>query len=907
MRRVRLSVFLALAVSLTAVAGVAAQTKRQSDFEKLDGDQLAKTLGELGMGQLLKGLPSDQQVAGLRGLAEGKLLAAMKAGPAEQSKLIDSVIADYRIIVKNGADARTESQQLNHYRDRLRLASLLGVTKINQAVGMLLYLKGTEADAVAVRDSAGRAVDLFDALIPEAREKAEELRDDWKAIATGIPQALTDIHDLAVYKGAWTRFHLATAMAFLGNEAGGLSVADEDRRQQLLGEAATAVVNYADGDADSGVKHYSLLLCGMASKDLGEYENSVDSLGRAAEDDAPGTVRLQATFELAKLAIEQAEWQVAEKHAQAYRQLGKALKQRMVGVDLDAAFLRNHILLQHAAAVAAKDAKAAKALRDQAQQQFVALFKAYPDDAAGIAELVGRRYTKVDNIEDLDGLIVYAKGIVLVRNSKGDKNEALRCFNEVLKRTDETSKQFHETCKWQIIVVQYQIGKAKAAEGWTEREAAARKAREFAVAHPKNPNAYGAAKASVQIYRARIDALTSGKHTVPPPLRQAYIESVGVLLGRLKDKPGEAAKYYYSLAIQYDILEKDGDPKDSKNNALKYYLKVPTTEPDYPLAVFNALTLRTRKLEATTGTDRRTDARQLIGDMRAYVESVRKGLPAATVEQRKVLARQGALVDLNIARLLNQEQGDWKEAIAHSETLEGRWPSQPDLAQRSWAFRIQVLLQQEQTTRAVDSLDRFRKKFPEKAEALVLNVALRIRSRIAVLSNASSNEAKAKIVEWRKVYYDYARIADEETKDRPKKDRFIYRQMLAEAMTESNKVDEALALYAELLVQRPGDPMVIRGQARCYWLKKDFAEAKKRYDRLVRKLDFKANTELWWQIQLDRLRCVFDYAKDNPASLPNVLTMVKQAGEKGQANGYGGCYGRYANLLNEVKAAAARN
>ena len=189
-------------------------------------------------------------------------------------------------------------------------------------------------------------------------------------------------------------------------------------------------------------------------------------------------------------------------------------------------------------------------------------------------------------------------------------------------------------------------------------------------------------------------------------------------------------------------------------------------------------------------------------------------------DKKDLLLRLGAEADFLVAEVLKNERKDLPAAIEHVNGLAQRWPGQKDILERAEAWNIGVMLENNQTARAIEAFQSFRQTNPDKANLMITIVVRVIRGRLADLRDEELRGVKdhqAELQKMREVYLQFARQAYDATASAAAKDRYAYRQILAEALVENGKADEAITLFDELRRAEPDDARNLQGLARAHW------------------------------------------------------------------------------------------
>ena len=823
-------------------------------------------------------------------------LARIKAaeGTARDREL-DEVIAGLRALIDGGANATAPKRMMQCYRDRFALGDAIGLVKSAPYARRMLILLGTEGDARRLRDLSAEALAMLNALEGDLSDRLDDIGQDLEMLALGIPPQLRDLRDRVRYKSAWAGLHLATAAGALPVEAPADAEGARRRRRNLLTEARRAVVHLAQGDPSSGVKYRSLLLCGMAGRQLAalgvENDRQAETFLTAAIDQrAEPDVQMQGIVELAGLAVQRGRWQQALHWQATLRQRGQALAgaDGLVAVELQCAAVGHHLYARQAEAADQKDSARAEMLARRAQQEFADLLGRHPDRLDALAPLIGRRYGDVEDLSRLAGPIVYAKAAAA---EEADTAEATRCLQEMLRRTDAPSKALHPAAMWHLARALYRQGRAEGPTGWPNRKASARWFMRLADEFPGDARAAAAARNAAEIRHSRIRALVEAEQAVPVQLRRALIGSLEALWGNWPGSPEARDRpLAYVLARQYEALGQWAE-------AVVWCRRVDGDSADHLPAWYNAIVLDIRLLRHVTDADvRATRATGLIDELRRLADSA-LGLSQSTEDSddRALTLELGAEADYQIAELLNRELGRPGEAARHAEGLHRRWPGQNRVVQRGQALRVAVLLAQGKTQPAMAALRAMKPDNDRAIRDLAGRVAMRIRDRLD-----AEEEPAEEIDRWRQAYREFAEQACSAGAPGPQEGRYVHRQMLGEAWMETGKSADALAIFRALAQSRPDDVRNLQGMARCHWVDRSYGSAVALYQQALDGLDRRTLPDPWWRTQLMLARCLLEATRGDTVQRKRLSVRLKQL--RLQDSSFGGYAGRFERLQGRIQS-----
>ena len=123
---------------------------------------------------------------------------------------------------------------------------------------------------------------------------------------------------------------------------------------------------------------------------------------------------------------------------------------------------------------------------------------------------------------------------------------------------------------------------------------------------------------------------------------------------------------------------------------------------------------------------------------------------------------------------------------------------------------------------------------------------------------------------------------------KPADERYVYEQMVAEALLINARHADALTRLTALDKARPGDPRNLHALARCHTALKQYGEALKLYQRLAGGLDRWRYPRWSWRIEWELSQCAFEAAGGRRDQLERLLIRLDQLRARSRSyNGYG--------------------
>lgn len=891
----------AVVLALLAGAGAAgAQDASDSPYDRLQRNREAmmQRLSELEMTELLdayhqRAAEAGDSEASIRYMVgRNLLLANQAANEADRERLMNQAIADLRGLIEAGADPDVGDFDavMAHNSDRLRLAQVLGREKPDPYVLRLIYLQGADADKQAVLATTGEALEILEDLRRDAEDWLDRVQRDpdlrWDMMITGAIQRMEFFLDQVRYQSAWVSFNRSLAMdpqLMPGDPA-----EVEQRRRRLLQDAISNVIEYAEGDPDSGVKWWSLLLCGTASAELGEYDNAVSYLNRLNDPQADRVVRTRAAYELGKLFIARRQWTQATGQLESFRQSAQGMEEiARAGVDLQAAFLENHLYRQRAAEARGNgDAAAAQQFEQRAQQAFVDYLEQYPQYQRVLLRLIVGAYQDVDDPAELSTLVLVGKGLFAMPSDEGPgrPEEAMRFLRIAAERDDPAAEMLRPLAMLNLAWLLNEQG------DWRE---AAQRFRHVAENYPEHPQAKVAAMSAVRV----LDQGVRSGDGVSSDDMSAYAEALETLLSNEQwfEDPN-VRRYSFNLAR---LLSRTGQ----NERALEWYIRVPQDSSDYWAARYFAMETERKILRRMdpgllSASARRDKANDLVRRMRLYVDQAARAADDLTEPRRSNLLALGGQTDLMIAEVLKDELDQPAPALAHLQGVGDRWPDQPELAERAQALEVGLLIEQDRLQQAIEILQ----SMPaERAQTLVTFLVASIRDRIDQLERRNDPRSREELQARRQDYRRFAEQAFEVVRDEPAEQQYPFRQMLAEALTETGEPARALEMFQQLHQARPSDARNLHGIARASWLLEDYDTALLTYRELIQGLDRnnESHQSLYWKSQLESMQCAAEAFWDDVSNLRRLRTRYRQL--RNYDASFGGLEGQFNFLLSRIE------
>jgi len=845
-----------LAATLGWVGGGLRAAVEASPYESLDESRLAKALKDLGMTELLDELVRRKAGAGDISakalLAQSRIAAALRAKDQQtRDRLLDEALKIQDELIAATKNAVNDFDVLRHLRFRLDRAVTEGITKVEPYADRLLYFQERPGDVQAVEKLTGSALRQINRVTTLASLRLDDWGGDPERIVTGAVGRLEELLREARYRGAWIRLYRGMALPPGSPERAG-----------LLRQAIVDVDEFANAeDNSSGVKFPSLLLSGMAARELGEWDAARSFLKRAGDASADPLVRLKALFETTRSYMDEGRFEEARTWLDRFRRQGSALlgARGKVAVDMQAALLKRRLLKLRAEKVAQTDPAEAARLRRASIGALLEFIDRNPQYTQAFVEIIAAEFEGRSPEGLPPGILVAFAARELSKGTpKGDRR-AEEYLNKAL-AAGIADAGIHARALWYRAV-------ARARQ--KRNLAAAEDFEELARSYPNDPQAKNAALGAVKIYYAILKAHAGDEQRLPKEFFRKYIRALETLIRGFGESDPQVRSYNYELAQQYDRLGR-------RREAIAAFSRIDPSSPLYLPSRYRILNLRVemlRRSHALTPQQRRKLAQDLLADLKTYRDRALKYVGAASDRRRREQVRAwGAECDMQIAYLLKDFLDAPDEAAAHARAVAARWPKVPGLRRRSQEFIVRLLLEAGKTDQAIEMLRNL-----SGAHELVAEAIRQIRIRIERLEQQPRRDVAERLRAYRQAYKFFAERLYTWAKDRklPPEKMYAYKQVAAGAW-ESGSRDElakALRLYQELDRARPRDAVNIRGLARCYRGLGKNRQAMEYYTRLVNGLPQKSSR--WWRAQLERLEFALEMYKADAQGLRDILLQIR--------------------------------
>jgi hypothetical protein len=590
------------------------------------------------------------------------------------------------------------------------------------------------------------------------------------------------------------------------------------------------------------VKYWSMLVCGMANREMDLHRRAATYLKEAAGEKAKPAVRMQAAFEIGRNL---AEWgqslyeeskalrkenltsEVREALAKAEKRFGEAekaigqfreLTAELLGknksaklqADIYATILSNYLYETWADSLRETDPAEAEAMADKGLEVVLTFLENHEDPAVQqflLSRIAGKYQGRTD-YQNMPSIFVYSIALKKLTSAedlwRDDKKDAARqIYDEVTKMMeliesrDDTSKDLRKRVGSLQAYISNKLG--------NELDAA-RKFWETARTDPSGEGAFTAATNALKIYRKMIQRRPT------PKLKKEFIKALEFFLeARDGAWAKRAAQWHFDLAWQLESLAETQGGQVRKNTylrAVKAYRNVPKSTPEYMQAQYRSLSLQMKIIDTFGTKALGKSVRDLIEEMDSFVTQAKSAIASTDDEGKKKDMREwAARARFESAILISETLGQDQRALALMRRLPEEWPGTRVLRWAA-AFRIERLMKTGEVQKAFAEYNQFRRKYgEEKARGLVQSLIREVRDNIDKLSDGTNPQLLAT---YRKVYARFAENLYKTSADESDERRYPLKQMYADALLErghaARRADDdpnpfykkALEIYQEL-------------------------------------------------------------------------------------------------------------
>jgi len=749
-------------------------------YKQLDSRKLAERLSALGMLELLEACAeqTDDRDASRFILARSKIahVAARDLPLEDRTRLLDEAIDLLECLEAPPAESLSPSELLHHYRVALQLVEARGLLKPKPHALRLMYLQGGRADREVIAAMTEAPLARIEELQRKIADTLTEWRRDMKMLVTLAPELETLQAD-ARYKAAWIRFYRA------------LAVPDGDDRRLLLENAIGSAKRYADGDPSSGVKYWSQLLMGMCTRELQDrHALAHERLEKANVPEAAPAIRIQAMFEIVRNLVEWGRFAHAKANLEKFMEAGRTLLRSdgELEIDVKTTILKNY-LYERWSLSETDPARARRYLliSQQAVLDFLSKYEDRPGVGAGLLDVFATRYRDRRDYQALNSVILLAVAR-FERSERGEGGLARpqKLLRMILDREDDISVSIRPDAMWELATLMNQRRLNLEAGRWFLRLAS-----EF----PDHRLGMRSAKNAIHSFDGIIRSRLREKVPIAPNLRREFINALEALLTRWGETD-DLGKWYFDLGVQYQELAGPGD-HEMMSKAIEAYERVPPTDSQWMQARHLALRLAVKLLAGDESL--RPNPTELVRKLERYSrDAAATAAKTKDESRRRVLRQWGAVSGFQAASILYEHLGQEALGLEQIKLLPEQW-ADTEILPTVREFEIVKLVERRQTDEAIEKVEAFSEKYPDKSPALIRLVARQIRRSMEQIRRESATSER--LTTYQEVFHRFAEKLFQDARSRglPPDKTYPIMQMRAHALLGIGRYSEALEIFQQ--------------------------------------------------------------------------------------------------------------
>ncbi len=374
------------------------------------------------------------------------------------------------------------------------------------------------------------ALDQFSTALLAASQWLSEIDldpDRSRFVNAGYVRNLQSLRREAEYKTAWITYYRGWVLPKSYEPAEG-----ERGRTALLNDAITGFVGYTDLPDTVPAKWWAHLVVGLAHRELGQYEEALNSFAQSGSADAPKPLKIRSAFEKARTYLAQGAYGRSRETLQDARQFfgAKVVEDTLFGLGFPIVEAESYVMEGRAA----KD----EATKDKGVQILRGLYgRADPWPTiveAVMFDLVGGTVDEADQMEPFQLWMAANEALEKAQESKtpADFEEALRLFTLYTGKVEKTAENYPQGLYTQAAI-RFQLGrKTEAAELF----------RQVAGQFPDFQHADAAAQYAVSLTGEHYD------ETKTEEARNAYETALRWYLNTYPEE-GESQRYYLGVVL----------------------------------------------------------------------------------------------------------------------------------------------------------------------------------------------------------------------------------------------------------------------------------------------------------------------------------------------------------------------
>ncbi len=794
--------------------------------------------------------------------------------PLERARALEQIIAAYEELVGSESKRpRTVRQILDgEIKWRLILAELLVAERARQGRFAVEEL-GLGGDWA--KDLSG-TLDRLDLLLKQTNERIEQLGRHMRAdagfernyVVTGLNLQVSRARIKVDYYRGWVCFY----RAILSKE--------QVERKRLL-EAAIEHLRRGGLRERPGLGDKAMLLMSKALRRLGRMGEADKLLSWLEGQGLDEQSAYQVGLERCRLLRDRGYHDTALAGLQQMRKWCRGKRAfEQLPVDLTLAYLQCSIQAAKAAKLAEDgDIEAAGRISRWRVKPLAEIFRAQKSEQ--IRSIIYEQLRKT-RLADASGTAVAALELLAVGvglAEQGNTAAALKCFDELLSRTDSAGRDLHAEALWQA---------GKAGQEKTPLRACnylGRLADEFGNSAQAEPGLILAVQISAKLCQDRPDEQAA---------EQVCFEALGRLMSRYPaGKQAKHWRFYWA-----GLLSKRGELA----KAAEQFGQISKEHPRYVQARYYQLDLRRQLLNGQAAPGRAQQYARLAREYLALDSYVRSGGgPAGHGDE--TARRFGARARLEAVRIFCVELNEPETALLRLGSFSPDFAGDQELQARARRYRAVALAELGRLGEAGRLSMQLLRDDPTQAMEIA-DVLLRLmEERFADLTSDDLSAQDKELAErWMKLARARLELTQKSDLPTERKAQTIVagKQMLGRAMFVAGELDEALDVFEGLERSQPNSAEYIRIVGKILLAQKKYDAAAGRWQQLVRGL--RQNSPAWFEAWYWLLRTNFEAGGDRE----KIARRIKQLQALDKQMGSAETLARFEGLLAQTISASKR-
>lgn len=707
------------------------------------------------------------------------------------------------------------------------------LTKLSQPIiTRMEYWANNQKDREALAPLAALADKLLAGAIVnlEAVMKAAEAKQpfDEKAYMRAYGAAAE-----AKYYGAWSTYFKAMAMDLAAPE-----------RTKLLGEAATALNEWAVDDTDNGVNFQAYLLRGKIYSEARDIPKALADFAKATNEKAPGWVQYQARYQAVVANLRGKDFKAAQTSLETLKKsIGKENAEAQLSADM----------LGYRVASAAAESKTSEPEKKAARLEALGMLSAIVEKDPRFKDLVYEQLAaQVPENADVSTLLPMQQLAVAHFDSQGQKGDTPESRKQLKQAIDAAmaARSNKDANRPDRLEATYLVGVCNAVLG--NLPEAAKFSVEFAEGAPGTD---GRAKQMTELALQQLGELTrvSNGGKLPPELRELALKALKLSIERFGMK-----EWRYRQALMLEEDGAGGGDAAKLAQAKAIYETIGPEDKNFLDARYRLVSLATTKFSNmpvnTAEAAMQAAAQELFKACSGFIELLDH--PPATADKEAVAKAQGYRYDIWIIEAATAVNAAVHQADVALDRLAKLDAAKEKLneQQRGAVLRYKIMAYQmaNQPEKAFAVVQEYAKANGQDAMAVIRSMALSTLEEINKVEATDPAQAK-RLATYVVQLFDP--IIKQSTTEGKGETAFEYRLIQADMMIRAGQAAEAGKLAVALQAEKQGDIRAYMTEARAIFAgaeatkdKGEYAKAQDYFIRILGRLT--PGSEGFWECWL---------------------------------------------------------